>query len=668
MTPERGSETIVSVLRREGNASITGAGRVPWSWPILGLCVFATGCCFAPLSPPRPSLRDLRREHTTRLVSDGDPTPPDVPPPDELELVRYQAPLGENHAYVTPLQAGPQRPAIVWIHGGFDWGISRSFWEPQERRNDQSGAAFREAGIVQMYPSLRGSNGNPGRNECFFGEVDDVIAAAEHLATRADVDPDRIYLGGHSTGATLALLVAESTDRFRGVVAFGPIDDPRNYGEGGCLPLGVDESEALVRAPIEFVEQIRTRTVVVEGAEMGNGDSASNLGRYRGEAPVEVVLVPGADHFTVLAPGTEAAAQAILADDGPTPGLTLTLDSIQARGIPEPAPEGELFESTAAESDARAARVLPQGPSEDASHVLGAAPGPLESSPSEGDRGYGPEEPLEWVVGIALPEGASVARAQALAVFGPAWGAAHGSPTLYGRSDGAWTFVLASDAPERLDALSLGWDLVPFDAGPQSADVLELRTRAVEAAASALAPGVRVSTTVTSADAAARAARLVAWREAWDLDVQVLLVAPDGESFGGVQIWDALTSLGLRWGDGDYFHWENPYEVGEGPLFSVGTTTEPGYFLPELAASGDLHVADLDFGFAPARVHDPVAVFEAMMRGVRYAQRRLGGELQRLDGTQLDEAALRAEIEQLVQEMTRGGVMPGSEVALRLLE
>jgi dipeptidyl aminopeptidase/acylaminoacyl peptidase len=41
----------------------------------------------------------------------------------------------------------------------------------------------------------------------------------------------RIYLGGHSTGGTLALLVAESSDRFRSVFAFGPTDDIRGYGQ-----------------------------------------------------------------------------------------------------------------------------------------------------------------------------------------------------------------------------------------------------------------------------------------------------------------------------------------------------------------------------------------------------------------------------------------------------
>ena len=65
-----------------------------------------------------------------------------------------------------------------------------------------------------MFPSLRGGNDNPGRREGFFGEVDDILAATDYLARQPHVDPKRIYLGGHSTGGTMVMLVAESTDRY----------------------------------------------------------------------------------------------------------------------------------------------------------------------------------------------------------------------------------------------------------------------------------------------------------------------------------------------------------------------------------------------------------------------------------------------------------------------
>ena len=155
--------------------------------------------------------------------------------------------------------------------------------------------------------------GNPGSRECFYGEVDDVIAAARHLAARPDVDPQRVYVGGHSTGGTMALLVAESTDELVGVIALGPVADARDYGDGGCVPPGIDGLEAKVRAPIEWVEQIRTPTLIVEGGERSNADDLPLFERYRGDAPVRIVEVPGLDHFSVIAPTLELLAQRMAA-------------------------------------------------------------------------------------------------------------------------------------------------------------------------------------------------------------------------------------------------------------------------------------------------------------------------------------------------------------------
>ena len=42
-----------------------------------------------------------------------------------------------------------------------------------------------------LFPSLRGGNQNPGVKEGFFGEVDDLLAAANFLAKQGFVDPNR---------------------------------------------------------------------------------------------------------------------------------------------------------------------------------------------------------------------------------------------------------------------------------------------------------------------------------------------------------------------------------------------------------------------------------------------------------------------------------------------
>ena len=230
---------------------------------------------------------------------------------------------------MTPVKPGGRRPAIVWIHGGFNFGIDSGSWEPSPRNNDQSGAGYRKAGIAEMYPALRGTSGNPGHAECFLGEVDDVLAAADFLAKRTDVDPDRIYLGGHSTGGLMVLLAAASTPRFRTVFAFGPVADPRQYGKSSCEPQDPPDDEASARSAIQWLHEIVTPTFVIDG-EKGNAGVFPMMQKRIGRAPITFLTIPGADHFTVLGPGNDVVAKAILADTGPKPAIHLTADAIAA--------------------------------------------------------------------------------------------------------------------------------------------------------------------------------------------------------------------------------------------------------------------------------------------------------------------------------------------------
>src|SRR6516162_371251 len=177
------------------------------------------------------SLVDARRGFKTKLPpNQANKEPVPAPPPKLFRTVHYDSPAGKLAAYLTPdPKDGKKRPAIIWITGGDCNSIDEGCWKEGPPKNDQSAAVFRKAGIVMMFPSLRGGNDNPGVKEAFLGEVDDVIAAADFLGKQAFVDANRIYLGGHSTGGTMALLVAECSDRFRAVFSFGPADDVSHY-------------------------------------------------------------------------------------------------------------------------------------------------------------------------------------------------------------------------------------------------------------------------------------------------------------------------------------------------------------------------------------------------------------------------------------------------------
>src|SRR5262249_9302147 len=162
------------------------------------------------------TLTEARRGYQAKPVrqaSAREPVP--EPPAGIFRLVRYESPAGKLAAYVSPdPRDGKKHPAIIWITGGDCNSIDEGCWKEGPASNDQSASAFRKAGMLMMFPSLRGGNDNPGTREGFFGEVDDVLAAADYLAGQDYVDPKRIYLGGHSTGGTLVLLTAQSSHPF----------------------------------------------------------------------------------------------------------------------------------------------------------------------------------------------------------------------------------------------------------------------------------------------------------------------------------------------------------------------------------------------------------------------------------------------------------------------
>lgn len=273
------------------------------------------------------TLVEARAGHTTKLLrQEQDGTPVDVPPRGMLNLVKYKSPVGELAAYVSPNpQDGRKHPAIVWLVGGFDNSIGDVFWTEADPEDDQSASAFRAAGIITMYPSLRGGNKNPGNQENFYGEVDDVIAAGDYLRTLPYVDPNRIYLGGHSTGGTLALLVAESTDRFRCIFAFGPVSSPAGYGSDALVYDPRDSMENTLRSPGVWLKCIANPTFVIEGnSRDANIRELRKLQNACKNQLVQFHAVNGVDHFSILAPATAAIAQKIITDTQPQPSISFS--------------------------------------------------------------------------------------------------------------------------------------------------------------------------------------------------------------------------------------------------------------------------------------------------------------------------------------------------------
>ncbi len=323
-----------------------------------------------------------------------------------------------------------------------------------------------------------------------------------------------------------------------------------------------------------------------------------------------------------------------------------------------------VYHSTATESAARA-RQLPTEPSEDVSALLGHISLPTQQRAEVED--YLPSSAIEWIVHAKLEK--PLDAKEVASRFGKDWRAKFEGLTIFGLDVATdhWTLLLSTDGPEQVSGLQFAWMYYASwsdESELASTEMYRSRLKAVERELNQLTPS-KVSSEVKPQDAFERAQYLSTLNERFDRSVAVRLTAPQGKRFSGRAIWDVMLCLGLRWGDMDCFHWQNPSEFGDDFFFSVWTSSQPGYFLPEEVAADRVNVEDLVFGYSIPRNADPVTVYERMVRAVEYTQKRLGGSITREDGRPLDAEATLKEIRSITDELSKLGFKPGSHNALR---
>jgi cell division protein ZipA len=332
--------------------------------------------------------------------------------------------------------------------------------------------------------------------------------------------------------------------------------------------------------------------------------------------------------------------------------------------------EEGFFEATASQSKARAESALPSQGSEDVSHLLRAfTPDELSRPAFDEDKDYLPNRKVDWVVHVDFPPTVVLPKTNIASIFNVDWLNKHDRPTVFGFSPDIqrWTFVNAGGVPDKYTNLQIAWKMRPLDEdGPIAKQQFEQYKVAVEKAASQL-KAIGVRTDLSPVEAEKRSAALIELAESCEQGIDVVLQAPTGRAFDGKLIWDVMLCLGLQWGDMDLFHWENPGIPGDDHLFSVWTTTSPGYFFPEQIAAGRVQTGDLAFGFSIARTFQPETIFVSMVKAVHYAQKRLGGTLLNVDGSPFSEDVARSEIRSMVKRLSNAGFEPASDDTLYLI-
>jgi acetyl esterase/lipase len=220
-------------------------------------------------------------------------------------------------------RADASRPLVVYIHGG-GWRVSHRSRAPRETREWTPGFFERltDAGFVVAAPGYRLSG-----EAIFPAQLDDTTEAMRWLRENAGalgVDADRMYLWGLSAGGQLAALMALTAEvgggpAVVGVVCWYPVTDltaldrtATDSFEAHLLggPIGDRLDLARAASPVSHVTAGAPPFLLQHGEAdtWVPHDQSVRLARALEAVgvPVELVSVPGADHFFDGAADVEA--------------------------------------------------------------------------------------------------------------------------------------------------------------------------------------------------------------------------------------------------------------------------------------------------------------------------------------------------------------------------
>ncbi len=183
-------------------------------------------------------------------------------------------------------------PCVIMLHGF-----------PGTARNDDISHALCRIGCVVIVPHNRGAWGSQGKyliTHC----IEDAQNLAEYAHTKEfaekyDVDPDQIYLLGHSMGANSALNAGRKLDWIRGIIMLTPYDPTRylNRAKESYFRSLLEEGKILQSDGIDAIYE----DVVVNKEEISHPNAFEQVkdknlivfaGTYDSVSPVNEMILP----------------------------------------------------------------------------------------------------------------------------------------------------------------------------------------------------------------------------------------------------------------------------------------------------------------------------------------------------------------------------------------
>ena len=229
---------------------------------------------------------------------------------------------------ITPPDFDPHRkyPLILEIHGGpyLSYG-------PQLSTEHQ---LFAAAGYIVIYANPRGSTSygeqfaNLIHDDYPSRDYDDLMSAVDAAIETGHVDPESLYVAGHSGGGVLTAWIVGKTHRFRAAASQNPIID----WTSGVLTSDIapyatrywfdkmpwEAPEAYWKhSPLSLVGNVMTPTLLVAGSVDMRTSAGEAVQFYQAlqlrNVPTALVEIPGAYHLVTRPSQFAARSNAILA-------------------------------------------------------------------------------------------------------------------------------------------------------------------------------------------------------------------------------------------------------------------------------------------------------------------------------------------------------------------
>jgi dipeptidyl aminopeptidase/acylaminoacyl peptidase len=191
-------------------------------------------------------------------------------------------------------------PAIIVLHGWAQPGVAGA------PRVEGAARQLSEHGYVALALSMRGWPPSGGQDDCGMRQPEDVVKAADWLASVPGVDSEAIGILGFSLGGQVALLAGAQSDRIQAIAAYYPVTDIQRWrvttSSSGIRDVYIPQvcGKGISNSPVNSVTKIRAPVLLIHGDRDTLVPTEQSLrmraALQKANRYVELLVIAGGDH------------------------------------------------------------------------------------------------------------------------------------------------------------------------------------------------------------------------------------------------------------------------------------------------------------------------------------------------------------------------------------